>query len=174
VFTWIQTHAGNSGNELADHLAKDAVNNNVICFNKVPKSEIIRQETQRSLAKWQKQWDISTKGQVTKDYFPDITERLTKKINLTPNLKAMMTAHGKTKAYLHRFKIIQSPECICTEGDQTVDHLIYDCGKLEKERGKLIAHISREDNWPVQKSVLVNKYLKQFSQFTNSIDFEKL
>jgi hypothetical protein len=118
----------------------------VICFNKVPKSEIIRQETQRSIANWQKQWDISTKGQVTKDYFPDITERLTKKINLTPNLTAMMTEHGKTKAYLHRFKIIQSPECICTEGDQTMDHLIYDCRKLEKERGKLIAHISREDD----------------------------
>jgi len=86
----------------------------------------------------------------------------------------MMTAHGKTKAYLHRFKIVQSPECICTEGDQTADRFIYDCGKLAKERGKLIAHVSREDNWPVQKSVLVNKYLKQFSQFTNSIDFEKL
>jgi hypothetical protein len=86
----------------------------------------------------------------------------------------MLTAHGKTKAYLHRFKIIQSPEYICTEGDQTVNHLIYDCGKLEKEREKLIAYISREDNWPVKKSVLVNKYLQQFSQFTNSIDFEKM
>jgi hypothetical protein len=173
VFTWIKAHAGNSGNELADQLTKDAVNNNLICFNKVPKSEIICQETQRSLAKWQNQWNISTIGQVTKDYFPDITERLKKKINLTPNLMAMMTAHGKKKAYLHHFKIIQSPECICTEGDQTVDHLIYDSGKLEKEREKLIAHISREDNWPVQKSVLVHKYLQQFSQFTNSIDFEK-
>ena len=81
-----------------------------------------------------------------KQGLPDITDRSTKKINLTPNLTAMMTAHGKTKASLHRFKIIQSPECICTEGDQTVDHLIYDCGKLEKERGKLIAHVSREDN----------------------------
>ena len=79
LFPEIKAHAGNSGNELADQLAKDAVNNNVICFNKVPKSEIIRQETQRSLAKWQKQWDISTKGQVTNDYFPDITERLIKK-----------------------------------------------------------------------------------------------
>jgi hypothetical protein len=86
----------------------------------------------------------------------------------------MLTAHGKTKAYLHRFKIIQSPECTRTKGDQTVDHLIYDCGKLEKERDKLITHISREDNWPVPKSVLVNKYLQQFIQFTNSIDFEKL
>jgi len=50
-----------------------------------------------------------------------------------------------------------------TEGDETVDRLIYDCGKLAKERGKLIAHVSREDNWPVQKSVLVNKYLKQYN-----------
>jgi hypothetical protein len=57
-----------------------------------------------------------------------------------------------------------------------VDRLIYDCGKLEKEREKLIAHrrVSRVDNWPMQKSVLVNKYLQQFSEFTNSIDFEKL
>jgi hypothetical protein len=82
----------------------------------------------------------------------------------------MLTAHGKTKAYRHRFKIIQSPECTCTKGD----HLIYGCAKLDKERDKLIAHISREDNWPVQKSVFVNIYLQQFSQFTNSIDFEKL
>jgi ribonuclease HI len=174
VFKWVKAHAGNSGNDLADQLAKDAVNDNVTCFNKIPKSEIILQETNRSLAKWQKQWNIATKGQATKVYFPDISERLTKKINLTPNLTAMLTAHGKTKAYLHRFKIIQSPECTRTKGDQTVDHLIYDCGKLERERDKLIAHISREDNWPVQKSVLMNKYLQQFSQFTNSIDFEKL
>ena len=74
MFTWIKAQAGNSGNELADQLAKDAVNNNVVCFNKVPVSEIIRQETQSSLAKWQKEWDKSTK-----EYFPDITERSTKK-----------------------------------------------------------------------------------------------
>ena len=35
-----------------------------------------------------------------------------------------MTAHGKTKDYLHRFKIIDSSECTCGAGNQTVDHLI--------------------------------------------------
>jgi hypothetical protein len=79
------------------------------------------------------------------------------KINLNPNFTAMLTAHGKTRSYLHQFKIIESPEFPCANGHQTVDHLLYDCSELNNERGKLIAHISIEDNWPVKKSEQVNK-----------------
>jgi hypothetical protein len=95
-------------------------------------------------------------------------------LKLTPNFTAMVTAHGKTKAYLHRFKITQSPECICSRGEQTTDHLLFDCALLDKERDKLIAYTSEEDDWPVRKSDLVKKCVKQFSVFVNSIDFEKL
>jgi hypothetical protein len=87
---------------------------------------------------------------------------------------AFLTAHGKTKAYLHRFKIIESPECPCDSRNQTVDHLIYDCTKLQREREKLISNISKQHNWPVNKSDLVNKHTKHFIRFTLSIDFEKL
>ena len=55
-----------------------------------------------------------------------------------------------------------------------MDHLLYQCSKLNNEREKLIAYISKEDNWPVKKNELVNKYLKQFTNFANSIDYEKL
>jgi hypothetical protein len=55
-----------------------------------------------------------------------------------------------------------------------VDHLIYDCTKLQSEREKLISSVTKQDNWPVNISDLVNKYIKQFTQFANSIDFEKL
>ena len=96
------------------------------------------------------------------------------KINLTPNFTAMVTARGKTRSYLHRSKIIESPECPCANGHQTMDHLLYDCIELSNERGKLMAHISKEDNWPVRKSELVNRYLKQVIHFINSIDNEKL
>jgi hypothetical protein len=58
--------------------------------------------------------------------------------------------------------------------DQTVDNLIYDCTKLQRESEKLISNISKQDNWPVIKSELVNKHIKHFIQFTNSIKFEKL
>jgi len=52
-----------------------------------------------------------------------------------------------------------------------VEHIIYDCGKLNNERRKLIEDISKEDHWPVGKNVLVNKYLKQITHFINSIDY---
>ena len=55
-----------------------------------------------------------------------------------------------------------------------MDHLIYDCNKLNNERETLIAHISKEDNWPIRKSEIVKKYLKELIYFTNSIDYEKL
>ena len=84
------------------------------------------------------------------------------KITLSPNFTGMVTAHGKTKAYLHRFKIIQSPEYVCTHGDRTTDNLIFDCDILDKERGKLIAHTSREEDWPVRKCDLVNPYPTAF------------
>jgi hypothetical protein len=105
----------------------------------------------------------------TTEFFPDIKDRL--KMNLTPNFTAIITAHGKTRSYLHRFKIIESPECPCANGNQKVDHLIYDCNKLNTERDKLIAQISKEGNWPIRKSEIVKKCLKQLIHFANSIDY---
>ena len=100
---------------------------------------------------WQKQWDQTTKGLATKEIFPNIKDRLKTKINLTPNFKTMTTAHGKTRSYLHCFGIIQSPECPCANGSQTVDHLPYQRNKLKSEREALLGYISKEDNWPVEK-----------------------
>jgi hypothetical protein len=55
-----------------------------------------------------------------------------------------------------------------------VDHLLYDCTKVQREREKPISNVLKQGNWPASKSDLVNKYIKHFIQFTNSVDFEKL
>ena len=162
---WIKAHAGNYGNELADRLAKEASRNSDICYNRFLKSEIERQEREKSIEKWQKQWDISTKGSATEEFFPNIKERLKIKINLTPNFTATITVHGKTRSYLNRFKIIESPECPCANVNQTVDHLIYDCNKLNNERDKLIAHILKEGNWPIRKNWASEKIFKTSHSF---------
>ena len=55
-----------------------------------------------------------------------------------------------------------------------MDHLLYDCSKLQRDREILIREVSKQDNWPVEKSNLVNKHIRHFIQFANAIDFEKL
>jgi hypothetical protein len=99
-----------------------------------------------TITKWQQHWDAIAKGLVTKEYFPNIKERIKMKINLSPNFTGVGDRTRENKAYLHRFKIIQSPECICTHGSQTADHLIFDCDRLEKEKGKLIAYTAKEED----------------------------
>jgi hypothetical protein len=87
----------------ADKLANEAARNDDICFDRIPKSEIVQQVRDQSIAKWQNQWDSTTKGLTTKQFFPIIKDRLTTKIKLTPNFTALVTAHVKTKVYLFTY-----------------------------------------------------------------------
>ena len=73
------------------------------------------QEREIRIKEWQQQlWDNTTKKKTTtKEFFPKIKERLKMKVTLTPNFTAMVTAHGKTRSYLHRCKIIVTSMSLC-------------------------------------------------------------
>jgi hypothetical protein len=137
-------------------LAKSAAGTDKISYNNIPKCKIAQDLREHTMEKWQSQWDSTTKVRTTKEFFPSIKDRLKNKINLTPNFTAFVTAHGKTKVYLHRFGIIKSPECPCGGASQTVDHLLFDCTALQNERERLIGKTAKQDNWPVSKYQLVN------------------
>ena len=101
-----------------------------------------------------------------------MAERLQTKINLTQNLTSIVTGHGKTKAYLHRFKIIENPTCPCGKGDQTTDHLIFECELLNKEKDRLKSTVVQTNSWPTNKRDLIRRHLKNFTRFINEIPFD--
>jgi hypothetical protein len=105
---------------------------------------------------------------------PTVQERLKTKISVTPNIAMMVTGHGKTRAYLHQFKLLDNATCICKQGDQTVDHLLYQCNILEKQRGILKRNIADTRHWPASKQELITKYRDSFMTFIESIDFDLL
>ena len=88
------------------------------------------------------------------------------------------TGHGKTRAYLHRFKLLESATCPCGMEEQTTDHLIYccihGCILLQQPRETLNRETSKQGMWPINKQELITKHLKPFMKFTNAIDFDKL
>ena len=65
--------------------------------------------------------------------------------------------------------------CPCEEEEQTVDHLIFQCKKLSKNRNEMIKQIKNNGgNWPTSNETLVNNYLQIFVKFVKSIDFTDL
>ena len=175
-FSWIKAHAGHHGNELADQLAKEAVSSKTIeeCYTRIPKSAAWSELNEQSVNQWQNEWERSSKGVITQSFFSKIADRLKLRINATPNFTTIVTGHGNIKTYLYKHKITESPMCSCDEGEQSVDHILYESKLLEHERDRLRAAVIRSENWPVSKDKLSIKFYKNFKEFANSVLLDKV
>jgi hypothetical protein len=111
---------------MADQLAKAATRNSdiAVSFHRIPKSTLHSELKEVVIQKWQKDWDKGTKAAITKEFFPNVRDRLNMKISINTNFTAMVTGHGRTRVYRHRFRLIDNATCPCNKEDQTVDHLI--------------------------------------------------
>jgi len=114
-FSWVRTHIGIYGNELADQLAEEAARSSdrTVAFNRIPRRTLYSEIEEEANQKLQKEWENCTKAAITKQYFPQLQDRLKLKINIYAVFAAMMTGHGKTRAYLHRFKLMEHAVCVC-------------------------------------------------------------
>jgi len=148
---------------------------NETIYDRIPISIISTRIKEEGLKKWQIQWERAEKGAKCKSFFPTVEQRLKIRIPITPEFTAVVSGHGKTQTYLHRFKLTDNPMCPCNEGEQSVEHQIHACRILEPQRSSLIQHITtRGGIWPPTNNELVAKYLSAFSRFVKSIDFRKL
>jgi hypothetical protein len=94
------------------------------------------------------------------------------KINLTPKLTAVLSGHGKTRAYLHRVNLKDEAKCICGKEDQTMDHFLFHCTKTSAQWDILKLQIKKQMNLQDSKLELITKHRKVYSSFIESIDFD--
>jgi len=87
-FSWVKAHVCTYGNELADRLAKAVARNSdsEIAFNRIPSSTLYREIEEEAIGKWQKEFEKCTKAAITKQFFPNVTDRLKLRKDLKPKL----------------------------------------------------------------------------------------
>jgi hypothetical protein len=143
------------------------------CYKKVPKSVLRRKLGEKSVDKWQSDWDQTTKEQIKKEYSPIVADRLIMKINITHNFTSVVIGHGNIRSYLQRFKIQETPNSSYGTKNQIIDNLLYECGMVNKERNGLIPTVIQTDFWTITKRTSIKKYFKIFVKYTNEISFDK-
>lgn len=118
---------------------------------------------QDSSHRWQEKWDRSEKGRWTHRLIPRIDSWVNRKHGeVNYYLTQMLSNHGCFKAYLHRFKHEDSPECPAgCDVAEDAEHVFFACPRFAEERMELgnvlgvtpnaenlvSAMIDRVENW---------------------------
>jgi hypothetical protein len=125
------------------------------------------------MKKWQREWTTNQKATSTTQYFPTVQDRIRSKIRLTPKIRAVLTGHGMTKAYLHRFHLSDNAKCKCGNEYQSMDHIQFHCEEINAKRELFKQQMG---TWPASKEDLLTKYeyKKELFVFIESIDFDNL
>ncbi|GBP39675.1 Retrovirus-related Pol polyprotein from type-1 retrotransposable element R1 [Eumeta japonica] len=101
--------------------------------------ELRIEERQKSIARWQRQWDAAEKGRWTHYLIPRIDVWLNRshgEVNFY--LTQMLSGHGCFREYLHRFKHDNSPECpSCPGVIENAKHVFFECPRFYPQRDQL-------------------------------------
>lgn len=101
--------------------------------------ELGTEERQRSISRWQLQWDATVKGRWTHRLIPRINVWLNRSHGeVNYYLAQMLSGHGCFRAYLHRFKHDDSPECpSCPGANEDAEHVFFECPRFCPQRDEL-------------------------------------
>ncbi|GBN80365.1 hypothetical protein AVEN_97595-1, partial [Araneus ventricosus] len=123
--SWVKAHVGIPGNEWADHQAKLAITIGEKLEIPAPRSFLNRKIKAFILQTWNNYWNSynSASGIRVREYIGAVSPKF-----LIHNkiLIFFLSGHGPFPFYLHRFKKLDSPLCVCGQvGD--ADHYTFNC-----------------------------------------------
>lgn len=139
-FYWIPSHAGNTGNEAADHLAKQALNASEDHDFRTPLSSYRKEAHQAIETEWRNEWVTSANGKHLKRIDSDLPNRRALRLygRLTRHetflFSQLRSDHSWLFTYGKTRKFVDHDQCACGAVESVV-HVLVDCPSYENSGG---------------------------------------
>ena len=142
ALVWVPGHSGHVGNERADALARaacDAVFHGPLPVLPVPHSAAMGSFAAAAHDSHATTWRNSDTCRQAKHFITGPSRKRAPpetRYLLSPDrvklrfLTSIITGHGPFRYSLYRSGLINSPTCICMEGDETVMHILTACPRF--------------------------------------------
>jgi hypothetical protein len=140
-FSLIERDSSFELNKLTVKLAKEgAISHKSIEYDLVPFSFIKSTIRHKNLKTWNGRWTSSTKGSTTRQFIPNIDDRIALKKTFITDfyVTQLITNHGNFNCYLTLFKLRNDESCDYFDSNiQDSEHYIFSCPKFDEIRVEL-------------------------------------
>ena len=164
TISWIRAHNDTTGNEYADYLAKAGVSSKSrVCYSAVPRSYIKTTLKDQLKLKTSEYMNKNTSASILSIPSGWNSEKYAN--DLSSCTVQVLSGHGPFPAYLHRFKLADSPSCLCGDSLADTRHFIDHCPITKPARDYLFTKIPPSNRHP---SELLGKHLSNNSNVIDS------
>ena len=136
VFTWIPSHVGIDGNDMADELAKQSLSSEEISDIKLPHSDFKPKIKQLIFSKWDDNWSKEINNKLYK-IKPNLKKQIRPQLNRKDSVILTRLRIGHS-ALTHNYILSQDdkPFCISCNVDLTIKHILTSCTEFNDTRRK--------------------------------------
>lgn len=135
----------------------------------IDRAESRSMRREETLDAWQQRWEQSEKGRETFQYIPDVRRRLQQEWTMDHYLTQYVTGHGRFKANLRRFNLVEEDMCTCGAAE-TASHVLMECHMFEEERRPLREAMARKNlQWRKQDFAHDNETIEVLRKVTRDI-----
>jgi len=108
-------------------------------------------------------YEATDKSEWTKIIIPDVAMRCALPLKLDHYTSQMLTGHGDFREQLHRFRLVNSPNCNCSiVGAKTVVHVLQKCKRTEPYLQILRNTLQQEgEPWPPENGAFLKSRKKE-------------
>jgi hypothetical protein len=157
---WIPSHVGISGNEVADGLARQAVESGTVHGQMRVVNDHMILARKAMVKHWQHDWRRGDTGRFAHSIRPVVSVKpcfdgQAEERSFVTTISRVMSGHCSIRAHLERFRIVGDPICVCVMNYETVDHIIWECSRFEVER---LAAVNIKEGTPIWDLCALQKW----------------